>query len=1484
MEKNSSGIDQSPLGSDRFVREILKELNGKGDSPPKSIVFFVGAGFSASSGLPTAADLRDYLSLCISKALGINEKGEFDGKFWHPTKKSWPHLESKWRQQANAGLKAIVENSDLLIPALSTTTSSTANPVSPGDREIKSYLELCNQARGALIDWRTALQFLASLAFEEIVDPEPVDPEHETAVSNAKPSVPNKVTGESKNTAIKKDAIIYAYRKRNGNIYSTSVDTHVVDSFFTTITSGKRPSVNHVMLAQLASVTRSRLVLTLNFDNLLDQAFLLNDMGTAVIDVHQRANLPRWSVFSDKYNILKLHGSNYGLRADLSLDEEPSREDHYSFQSYFLQNTELHSRGTDSQASQVRKKTKAVLFVTGFSAGDRRIRLLIFDALRELKDLRVFWVCHRDADRLKIKEAIDKATSQGGEWASRLLIDRNMHVGLLLSQLYYEYTGTFPHAGMQLPTLWRLPLQPAPPSEVKQGDVDDKLLRKFGKILSNQKGQGRKWGQNGGVRKNKKNQSSTISVNLHEKSAGQSDSIELRYGITDRAWNLYSQYFENRKAVWLNLKDSKDLDHFVRRVASAVQAQYQSNSSLPQIPLRVLLPNSDSTIKCKVGSPEYSNAIDTQIDEVVETILHTAQDWLFVLDTRTLPGYDADLFRKFFQPRKRNDNSSKTPTTFSAYLKKRAVHWESGWKVEKNSSAEIQTYRILQRIGEKVHQSSNLNRLGILVLSRAPLEQEGLEKISSDPICVGKEKKDWLEERIRTIENWLKTEKNPNFKMAKIRMLRQAILFRNGRHPSAFANAEIFDHNINEFKHSSVDQRVAETNFWVDELVKLGVLRRLPGGYIWMPAKMRERIRFWFLENARIQKIVNDSCSDSNDSVSKDEYDFTNPRFLSDLHTAVADWYQVFFYSGGDSYAAIESIFHRCRSAQLKLSLFDDKDKFHAELQRVVRDLSESSQLLKIAKDSTLFEVDYQDCLDAIDGFARILETTQEGIKEIGLSSEPLVEVSRERILELREQNSLLSIEISRDVGDVAEVSQRIVDALELDLDDLLLKISLEAGILCVTSRCYSVAREVFERTLIEYYAGGAIIEYVTKSEMELEDESKRWYQDFVLWASKNENATDYESLIRLLRRLMESYVLLAEFDDDQSETRNQAVENESKPLTNWDIAQRIYWVATEISRYTTGVKESEFRKERVRICSLAAAVAANRGTGDGAQERRRLNEALAIVAGVGTRDEVVARTIIELRTIYCVLCRLRRNPAVKLVREGAAVFFKFNARNRIAGCEDVDVASLQTGLDAAEHSLNELEEMLAKGQRNLWWWSTFVRYSAEVAEIRLIVGLIQFWKDQDRQVSTVNDYRWLDLSWDRLARRIQHDPFQMSRVSMITFRSIAIREALEEIKPGDSSDEVATRIEKMLNQIREALARWKRFTCHKRNSKGVWAVIQRLEDKKALGSSGARLKKVLARDVVSINGYVGSVIDYGKRAQRRLSMRSTAKSSTRGE
>ena len=96
----------------------------------------------------------------------------------------------------------------------------------------------------------------------------------------------------------------------------TRADPDLIDTLFKRLTSGKEPGQAHRYLAFLAPVIGIRLFLTYNFDPFIENTLNREGIPAATYDVADGSPLPAPKLLGSERAVLKLHGTRFRLVAD----------------------------------------------------------------------------------------------------------------------------------------------------------------------------------------------------------------------------------------------------------------------------------------------------------------------------------------------------------------------------------------------------------------------------------------------------------------------------------------------------------------------------------------------------------------------------------------------------------------------------------------------------------------------------------------------------------------------------------------------------------------------------------------------------------------------------------------------------------------------------------------------------------------------------------------------------------------------------------------------------------------------------------------------------------------------------------------------------------------------------------------------------------------------------------------------------------------
>lgn len=352
--------------------------------------------------------IKAYLERCIALALGIEEP---EKRPWNVRTDQWPPFIDRRRKSP-----------DWLALVTAEFDRRRREPV--WDIEVPVYQE----AIGAMAEWRTALQFLSRLV------------------------------RDSRKTA----------QHPHGLLTLDAPDQEVIDACIREVMKDKQPTLGHRMLAALGGLLRLDILLTTNFDDLLERAFTGARNPLTVFEVPLSGTMPHWSAVSNQRSLVKLHGHRHSLRADYTLDALPTESDRYRFLEY-LATADGRQKMFMARADNRPVKDLPVqnhLLIMGVAATERRTRSLIESAWTHLaSDFRVIWLCHAPKD-VEAVQALTRDFKRNHKendphWeGSRIL--RHEHLGLLFLQLYQSIRRGLPTTGMIFPSVSRLAVPPLP--------------------------------------------------------------------------------------------------------------------------------------------------------------------------------------------------------------------------------------------------------------------------------------------------------------------------------------------------------------------------------------------------------------------------------------------------------------------------------------------------------------------------------------------------------------------------------------------------------------------------------------------------------------------------------------------------------------------------------------------------------------------------------------------------------------------------------------------------------------------------------------------------------------------------------------------------------------------------------------------------------------------------------------------------------------
>jgi hypothetical protein len=535
-----------------FIRQVKAEVGwGYGFVP------FIGAGLSAPSGIPLIWEIETYLQCCIARALGLISPRLPP---WNPRTDQWPPFTaqrdefptSSWTSQLQFAIESRRQKD-------------------PWDPDLR----VLQEAQGAIAEWRTALLFLS------------------------------RVTQERRGTG----------RQERDYFVLDGPRQEVIDAGLREIMKGKTPTLGHRMLATLGGLLRLDILLTTNFDDLLEQAFEVARNPLTAFGLHLASDLPPYAALASQRSLVKLHGDRHSMRADYTLDAAPPELDRFHFLEYLVSASGhgdlLKQRMHPDQIQPLSPSNH--LLVMGFSANERRTRSFIEHAWTHLHEkFSVFWLCHtvRDVERVQsfTTDVATRQLSAKRPWnpmRSRIL--RHTHLGLLFLQLYETVRRSIPLTGVIFPSASRLAIPPIfehddPPS----GDQSARQLRK--------EQEGEKQKALDRVRARIK-QFHSPAFARHRLLVLTSD--PKYHGVTSVGSELFERLQDEFCCVWLEMNDISSTDDLFEQLLDATYYRLGTESWMPVF----------------VPPDEQSRA-----NEIRRLVQATTRPWIFFLNAREQPG------------------------------------------------------------------------------------------------------------------------------------------------------------------------------------------------------------------------------------------------------------------------------------------------------------------------------------------------------------------------------------------------------------------------------------------------------------------------------------------------------------------------------------------------------------------------------------------------------------------------------------------------------------------------------------------------------------------------------------------------------------------------------------------------------------------------------------------------------------------------------
>ncbi len=781
---------------------------------------FVGAGFSAPSGVPLVRELRTYLGRCICMALGAEEP---QMRPWNPREDQWPPFIDRgrtdppeiWREKVSTALDH----------------RKAAEPFDP-------QIPVFEQALGAMAEWRAALAFLSRLVRES---------------------------------------------RGTGDFVSLDAPRQeIIDACLREILKGRYPTLGHRMLAGLAGALRLDLILTTNFDDLLESAFVSARNPLEVLDVTLGSNLPHWSAVTNVRSLIKLHGNRYSLRADYSLDAVPSETDKQRFVEYLISGKD-RARFADNPESRDLEFQNHLL-VMGFSANDRRIRSLLEHAWTHLNEkFRVFWMCYTEtdvtdfrqfvADYLIKKDREDPAHKPGGKPTTDrevACILRHPDHGLLLLQIYQQIRRNLPPLGSPFPSVSRLTLPPQPYTNTAKasGAQHETKQDAAGKSPSSTSSAHTPDTHQPGAIETKKSFVSELRerlkfyeghdkelklvIAMSEKGAG---------GVTTACAQVFDELQSGHACLWLDMNDISSTDNLFEVLLEAAYVRIGLEHWTP------------------AHSSQHPGVWANEIKRLVNSV---NSRWVVFLNARETPG--ANIEEEYNSDKYLNGWLDKVPAQID--------------NLDDEMATAQKFVDLLVKLCDPISP-----RLTVVLLCRNSGSPELLVQTLKDNHLQGH----FLElntafaeylpfsedDVVRRAIDWA------NKDAEKQRFLHAIVLTQRPRLLAAIWSRA--------FSRERYETKRRERSGWITDLQETGLIRRKPGGFIWVHSRCRQALR----------NALSGQDPDLKPLLDQNGWHANAREF--DVHTDLADWYSRVLDASESPAAVFEIVYHQCRAARVHL-------------------------------------------------------------------------------------------------------------------------------------------------------------------------------------------------------------------------------------------------------------------------------------------------------------------------------------------------------------------------------------------------------------------------------------------------------------------------------------------------------------------------------------------------------------------------------------
>jgi hypothetical protein len=668
----------------------------------------------------------------------------------------------------------------------------------------------------------------------------------------------------------------------------------VVDSFNTHITSGRKPNLGHKMLAHLAGPLRVRLVLTTNFDTLLEEAYTDVGRQTHVLEVTTKGNLPDAATVRARDSIVKLHGGSLNTRADFSLDDPPPEEDKQRFAEYL---TQTESKGVPSH-----------LLVVGYSGSDNRCVQLIKHVLDVNLQFKVYWIAHTKKDLAHVQDVFHE-----NEYTDRIILTQSSHPDFFLYDLYQRIRRTLPAGGFSFQYSHNCPPESSPPridsaDERKDASLDTDARLVVNSLLEHSASAGTNNPINSQPGFRIKKESDSVLV------------VDHFSGITTILRRAIAILEDERRmrCLWFELEDYADPWTCVYEVMRSIAIR------------EGLYHTSHLVFGSKPDGPDRERRFQDHIKGLMSHLHVHSEDFVLVFYGRNTPGSCSgfldrgwttehnQLFMNLLQAlgKQCGDFSGfriiYAPFSIARHSRQKdREEWIKRNELGLNPGPNQDQYEVVPNQQNEL--KKHLRHVEDLEQYSSRHSECSLFELGSAHIIGPSTWKDKMENALKWANIRLGCQRHEltNDQLERASFLYGLTLFRQSRHHTA-----LYCHGVARCpqpyealaSHAPSDVcRVDRVAKYMAELRELGLFFAKPGGYAWMYSDTRLGLRRMF------QAVRSITVTDGHSSERRQLNSFLNLRARA--HFWIGDWYLQAFCATGHFMPFVESLYHRFQCA-----------------------------------------------------------------------------------------------------------------------------------------------------------------------------------------------------------------------------------------------------------------------------------------------------------------------------------------------------------------------------------------------------------------------------------------------------------------------------------------------------------------------------------------------------------------------------------------